>query len=86
MPIIEAQAIGRPVITSNTGAMKEIGEGSAVLVDPTKPAEIRAAMDSLLQNKAFYNEVVQKGFINAAKYDHAVIARKYLEVYKELDK
>ena len=85
MPIIECQAIGRPVITSNMGAMKEIAEGSAVLVDPYNPAEIRKAMDTLVQNKKFYDEVVARGFVNAAKFDHLTIARQYLEVYKELN-
>ena len=84
MPIIEAQAVGRPVITSNIGAMKEISEGSAVLVDPHKPEEIRKAIDALIQNKKHYDEVVSRGFVNAAKYDYVTIAKQYLEVYKEL--
>lgn len=83
MPIIEAQAVGRPVVTSNIGAMKEVGEGSAILVDPSKPHEIRAALVSL-GNRELYNEIVTKGAMNAAKYDHKRIAEQYLEVYKEL--
>ncbi len=83
MPIIEAQAVGRPVVTSNIGAMKEVGEGSAILVDPAKPDEIRAALMSL-SNRRLYDEMVAKGLANAAKYDHRKIAEQYLEVYKEL--
>ncbi len=83
MPIIEAQAVGRPVITSNFGAMKEVGEGSALLVDPSKPDEIRAAIESLL-DKRCYDEVVGKGRANAAKFDYRKIAEQYLEVYREL--
>jgi glycosyltransferase involved in cell wall biosynthesis len=84
MPIIEAQAVGRPVITSNIGAMKEVGEGSAILVDPNKPAEIRAAMDKLVQDKGYYAKVVEGGFKNAAKYDYVTIAEAYYKVYQEL--
>jgi len=83
MPIIEAQAVGRPVVTSNIGAMKELGEGSAVLVDPHKPEEIRAAISSLM-DKQLYDETVSRGRINAAKYDCEKIASQYLEVYQEL--
>lgn len=86
MPIIEAQAVGRPVITSNIGAMKEVGEGSAILVNPKAPAEIRREMDALAQSRDYYNEVVQKGYKNAAKYDYVTVARQYLAVYKELER
>lgn len=83
MPVIEAQAVGRPVITSNVGAMKEVGEGSAIMVDPASPEEIRNALLSL-QNKQLYTEIVAKGRLNAAKYNYHHIAAQYLQVYKEL--
>ncbi len=83
MPIIEAQAVGRPVITSNIGAMKEIGGGSAILVDPYKPDEIKNAILSL-SNKEFYDETVAKGIINAARFNYELISEQYLNLYKEL--
>jgi len=86
MPITEAQAVGRPVITSNFGAMKEVGDGSAILVDPKDPVAIRAAMDTLLQNEQYYNEVVESGIRNAAKYDRVAVAEAYYKVYEELSK
>jgi len=85
MPIVEAQAVGRPVITSNIGAMLEVGQGSAVLVDPNEPEQIRAAINSLLDKKV-YDATVAKGFENAAKYDYRKIAEQYLQVYKELSR
>jgi glycosyltransferase involved in cell wall biosynthesis len=85
MPLIEAQAVGRPVVTSNIGAMKEIGEGSAILVDPHKPQEISDAVLSL-RNRQTYDEVVRKGIANSAKYEAKKIAEQYLAVYKEVGK
>ena len=85
MPIIEAQSVGRPVITSNIGAMKEVGEGSAMLVDPHDAEAIRTAIDSLLNSRKLYDDTVSNGFANAAKYDYRKIAEQYLDVYKELD-
>jgi len=84
MPIIEGQSVGRPVITSNIGAMKEVGEGSAIMVDPYNAGEIKGAMLSLINDGQLYNDTVANGFKNAAKYNYEKIAEQYLEVYKEL--
>ncbi len=56
LPILEAWAVRRPVVTSNISAMKEIGEGAAILVDPNNVAGIsvglkRLVFDAMLKNK-----------------------------------
>ncbi len=84
MPIIEAQAVGRPVVTSNIGAMKEVGEGTAIMVDPHSAVEIKAAILSLC-DATLYEQTVARGYKNAEKYNYEKIAMQYLEVYKELD-
>jgi glycosyltransferase involved in cell wall biosynthesis len=83
MPIIEAQAVGRPVVTSNIGAMKEVGEGSTLLVDPNNAKKIREAIASLADQQ-LYERMVALGTKNAAKYNYETIANQYLEVYREL--
>lgn len=84
MPIIEAQSVGRPVVTSNIGAMKEVAAGSALLVDPQKTEEIRAAIHQLVTDRQLYNRKVAEGRKNITPYQHEVIAAQYFEVYKEL--
>jgi len=84
MPIIEAQAVGRPVVTSNKGAMLEIGKDSTLLVDPDSPEQIRNAINALAGDNALYEATVAKGRINAARYDHRIISEQYLELYNEL--
>ncbi len=84
MPIIEAQAVGRPVVTSNIGAMLEVGEHSALMVDPLDPEEIRWSINSLLTNRQLYEDTVKLGYENAAKYNYERIAEQYLAVYEEL--
>lgn len=83
MPIIEAQAVGRPVITSNTGAMLELGKDSAYLVDPLDPAAIRSAIDAL-QNEQLYAHFVALGRQNAARFEINFVADLYLKLYQEL--
>jgi glycosyltransferase involved in cell wall biosynthesis len=84
MPIIEAQAVGRPVITSNLGAMLEVAKDTAVLVDPHNVSEIRAAINDLVNDRAYYDSAVEKGRCNAAKYSAEYVAGEYLKIYKEL--
>ena len=44
LPILEAQAMGRPVITSNFRAMREAAGDGALLVDPYSVEAIRDAV------------------------------------------
>jgi glycosyltransferase involved in cell wall biosynthesis len=48
MPILEAQATGRTVITSNCSSMPEVAGEGALYVDPESTVSIRNAVDSLL--------------------------------------
>lgn len=79
LPIIEAMACGCPVITSNCGAMKEVAQNSAILVNPTRTDEIRMAIEKVLQsNLGEINVYRQKGirrarYFNWQKYSHEVV-------------
>jgi glycosyltransferase involved in cell wall biosynthesis len=84
MPIIEAQSVGRPVITSNLGAMKEVAQDSAVLVDPSKPEEIKSAVMRLSTDQQAYENYVALGRNNASKYSVEIVADAYLKLYLEL--
>ena len=84
MPIIEAQSVGRPVITSNSGAMKEVAEASALLVDPHNVEEIRQAIIELVNNRGRYDELVLAGRQNIKRFHHEKIAQDYLNVYEEM--
>jgi glycosyltransferase involved in cell wall biosynthesis len=84
MPIIEAQSVGRPVITSNLGAMKEVAGNSAILVDPYDPQDTKKAIMKLVNDRIFYNAMVKLGSENIAPYQYQSIAKQYLDVYKEV--
>jgi glycosyltransferase involved in cell wall biosynthesis len=84
MPIIEAQSVGRPVIASNIGAMKEVAGESAVLVSPTDPGQIREAIERLCADRNLYDSYVKLGQANIEPYRDQTIANGYYEVYKEI--
>jgi len=85
MPIIEAQAVGRPVITSFFSPMKEIaGDKGAFFVNPYSISDIRQAIQSMLMNKYMYNELIFNGLKNVNKYKLETIAEKYYKIYSDL--
>lgn len=84
MPIIEAQTVGKPVITSNLGAMKEVAQDSAMLVDPENPEDIRKAILSVWNDHTLYRQLVDRGRANAKRFSREAIASQYIQLYHEL--
>jgi len=84
MPIIEAQAVGRPVITSRICSMPEASGGAACLVDPFDVRDIRRGIERLLNEPDYASMLVRFGFENAARYTPERIAAAYAELYRRV--
>ncbi|GHC04779.1 glycosyltransferase [Cerasicoccus arenae] len=81
LPIVEGQAIGRPVITSNTCAMPETAGEGALLVDPMSVDDIREGMKRLLAEPSLRADLIEKGLANAQRFTASSVARQYEAVY-----
>jgi glycosyltransferase involved in cell wall biosynthesis len=58
LPVVESLASGTPVVTSNFGSMRELGEGyGAVLADPRDTNSMASAMDLLMNNQTEYDRL-----------------------------
>ncbi len=86
VPILEAQATGRPVITSNRSPMKEVAGNGALLADPESPEAIRAALLQIIQNADLRASLIQSGLENVKHYSTKALAEKYLALYRSLSK
>ncbi|REE27442.1 glycosyltransferase involved in cell wall biosynthesis [Winogradskyella pacifica] len=84
MPIIEAQATGRPVVTSNFGAMLEVAQNSASLVDPYSVTSIRNGIERIMLDVNYRNSLINKGYSNIQRFQLKTIAKQYIKIYKEL--
>lgn len=84
LPIIEAQMLGIPVITSSFSPMKEVSGGHAFLVDPCSIDQISKAIFEIRNNEETTKEIVFKGRSNATKYKPEKIAKKYFDLYKRI--
>ena len=84
MPILEAQTVGRVVVTSRVSAMPEVAGDGACLVDPLSTADIRAGILSVWHDSAYRNRLIEKGLENVRRFDAATVARQYEAVYHKI--
>ena len=81
LPIVEAQAIGLPVITSNIAPMTDIAGDGALFVDPYDEQEIRSALEELLGSPDLARRLSDRGRRNAQRFDAMTVADQYADIY-----
>ncbi|MBK7372360.1 MAG: glycosyltransferase family 4 protein [Saprospiraceae bacterium] len=84
MPIIEAQAMGLPVVTSNISSMPEVAGEAAQLVDPFDVLDIRRGILKLIGDPTYRAGLVNKGFENIKRFNPVMIAQQYAAIYHQL--
>ncbi len=85
LPVIEAQACGCPVVTSNTSSLHEVAGKAALLVDPTNAAAIAGAMQKVAFNQKLRGKLIESGFANARRFSWATCARIVLDVLESFE-
>lgn len=86
MPIIEAQAIGRVVITSNISSMPEVAGNGACLVNPFSIKSMRTGILKVISDRHYRETLIANGLINSNKYNASIIAKRYLALYEDVSK
>ncbi len=84
VPVLEAQASGRPVITSNISPMKEIAGSGALLVNPYNIEDIKTAISNIIKNPELRKTLTENGLENVKNYSAQSIADKYYKLYNSL--
>ncbi len=79
-PIIEAQACGCPVFTSNRPPMNEVGGEAAINIEPDNPEK---AAEKIISYLPKLEEFKLKGFVNCQKFTAEGMIEKYIEVYRQ---
>jgi glycosyltransferase involved in cell wall biosynthesis len=84
LPIVEAQAAGRPVITSNRCSMPEVAGDAGCLVDPERAESIREGILKVIHDQAYREDLVHKGFENVKRFAPEKISAQYAALYRAL--
>lgn len=66
LPVLEAMAVGTPVITSNVSSLPEVAGGAALTVDPRSVAAIGAALARVLADPDLASDLRRRGAERAA--------------------
>jgi glycosyltransferase involved in cell wall biosynthesis len=84
LPILEAQATGRPVLTSAVSPMKEVAGNGACLVDPFRVEDIRNGLCRIMEDADYRDHLIREGFKNVEQYRLEKVVKQYTDLYKEL--
>ncbi len=80
-PIIEAQACGCPVFTSNRPPMTEVGGDAAIYLDPEKPDE---AARIILESLPRAGQLREAGLANVRRFSTDRMVASYLRLYSNV--
>ena len=84
VPILEAQSIRRPVITSKFQPMRDVAGNAAILVNPGKLSEISEAIKMIINNQKLRKSLINKGFKNIKRFKREIILNEHLKVYDDM--
>ncbi len=84
MPIIEAQWVERPVVTSNCSSMPEVAGGAACLVDPYDVSSIRRGIERVVEDEMYRTSLIEQGRTNRERFSLEAVAKQYLALYEQL--
>lgn len=82
MPIVEAQIVGRPVVTSNLLSMPEVAGDGACIVDPYNVEEIKIGIQKIINDDKYRVSIIEKGRKNSIRFSVETISKQYADLYK----
>jgi glycosyltransferase involved in cell wall biosynthesis len=83
LPVLEAQAMGVPLVTANNSSLPEIAGDAALLVDPTDVDAIAEAMLRLSRDEALRQHLIAAGYENVKRFSWEKAAAETLAVLEK---
>jgi glycosyltransferase involved in cell wall biosynthesis len=82
IPLVEAMALGCPVICANTSSIPEVVGDAALLFDPNDPKQCAATIKRLWFGEDERKQLICKGYVQAQKFSNEKLAIGHLETFK----
>jgi glycosyltransferase involved in cell wall biosynthesis len=83
LPLVEAMAVGTPVIASDIPIFREVGGAAASYVDPASPQQFAAAVVKL-QDRSHWEEASRRSIAQAGEFTWDESARQLVDVAHDI--
>lgn len=84
LPVLEAMALGAPVVCSRAASLPEVGGDAVEYFDPSSPQELAAVLARVLGSQSLRSEMKRKGLERAKQFSWDDCARRYWDVYRRV--
>ena len=82
LPVLEAQACGTPVLTSNVSSLPEAAGDAALMVDPYDVEALATELNRLLTDASLRHELRERGLVHARQFSWPRTAQETARVYR----
>jgi glycosyltransferase involved in cell wall biosynthesis len=84
LPILEACAVGRPLITSRISPMDEIADDAACKVNPWNVLDIRRGISKVIEDADYRDQLINNGWKMRYRYSIENITAQYADIYQQI--
>ena len=84
LPILEAQSLGIPVLTSNTSSLPEVAGKGALYVNPYKIEDIAEGMKKISFDQRLREDLIKKGYENIKRFSWEKSAKQLLNIFRSV--
>ena len=83
IPLLETMACSCPVVSSNAGALKEVGGDAAIYFDPHNLGDMGSKIDRVLKSNELRTELKRQGQKRVKQFSWEKLAKQTLKGYQE---
>lgn len=84
LTVLEAAQSGAPLVLSDIPTFRELWDGAASFVDPDDPEQLAAAMQRLLDDKQYANQMGAQALVRAAAYSAESMISRTIAIYRSM--